>query len=300
MAELTRSPTSHSYHSQRLRLHFLDWGNEHAPHLLLVHGIRDHCHSFDPMARALCGDFHVVAPDLRGHGDSEWARAANYAYTDYVYDLAQLLHQQRLDPVVVVGHSMGGTLAALLTGIYPEQVARLVLLEPIGLFRHWRGAAAGTTVERGRAWVRATRALAGRLPKRYASLDEACARMREASPHLSAEMALHLTVHGANRNEDGTYSWKFDNYTHTRPLHDIADDHTVALWERITCPTLIVNARNGYPHRIGQDGTARHFRNVDVVDVDDAGHWLHHDQPGRVLAHVQSFLGRSQAAARQA
>lgn len=290
MAELTRSPTSHSYQSQRLRLHFLDWGNEKAPHLLLVHGIRDHCHSFDPMARLLCDHFHVVAPDLRGHGDSEWTRGANYGYLDYVYDLAQLLHLQKLKPVFVVGHSMGGTLAALLTGIYPELVSKLVLLEPIGHWRHWGTLAGESPITRGRAWVQSTRTLAARLPKRYASLVEAGLRMREASPHLTPALAEHLTVHGASQNEDGTYTWKFDNYTHARPLYDITEADTVALWERITCPTLIINARNGYSHRIGQDGTERHFRDVRVVDVDDAGHWLHHDQLERVAALSLGFL----------
>jgi len=60
------NPTSHSYFSQRLRLHYLDWGNSDAPHMLLLHGINDHCHSWDWVARRLRGRFHIIAPDLRG------------------------------------------------------------------------------------------------------------------------------------------------------------------------------------------------------------------------------------------
>ncbi|HLY57466.1 MAG TPA: alpha/beta fold hydrolase, partial [Stellaceae bacterium] len=68
-------PTSHFYISQRLRLHYVDWGNPTAPPLVLVHGGRDHCRNWDWVASRLRRDWHVIAPDLRGHGDSQWADA---------------------------------------------------------------------------------------------------------------------------------------------------------------------------------------------------------------------------------
>ena len=96
------NPTSHSYFSQRLRLHYLDWGNAGAEHVLLLHGMRDHCHSWDWVAQQLCDRFHVIAPDLRGHGDSQWAIGSGYAHTDYVYDIAQLVRQTDLAPVAII------------------------------------------------------------------------------------------------------------------------------------------------------------------------------------------------------
>ena len=86
-------PTSHSYISQRLRLHYVDWGNPAAPPLLLVHGGRDHCRNWDWVAQELRKDYHVIAPDLRGHGDSQWITGGTYNTNDYVYDIAQLIHQ---------------------------------------------------------------------------------------------------------------------------------------------------------------------------------------------------------------
>jgi len=71
MSSLRASPTSHSYFSQGLRLHYLDWGNPEAPPLLLVHGNRDHCHNWDWVAQELRDEYHILAPDFRGHGDSE-------------------------------------------------------------------------------------------------------------------------------------------------------------------------------------------------------------------------------------
>ena len=66
-------------------------------------------------------------------------------------------------------------------------------------------------------------------------------------------------------------------HAHAAPLRH-PDDDLVALWQRIECPVLIVNSRQGYPHRIGQDDTLRRFQNVTLQEIDDAGHWTHHDQ----------------------
>src|SRR3954469_25997225 len=86
-------PTSRIFFSQRLRLHYVDWGNADAPPLLLVHGGRDHCRNWDWLAEELGRDWHIIAPDLRGHGDSQWSQDGTYMMAGYIYDLAQLIHQ---------------------------------------------------------------------------------------------------------------------------------------------------------------------------------------------------------------
>ncbi|MXY53406.1 MAG: alpha/beta hydrolase [Gammaproteobacteria bacterium] len=281
------NPTSHSYFSQRLRLHYLDWGNDEAPHMLLIHGIHDHCHTWDWMAQALRERYHVVAPDLRGHGDSEWSRGSSYSWLEYVQDIAQLVRQQKLAPLTVVSHSMGGSIGALYAGTFPDAVDKLVIIEGVGLYPSRFGSDPAARLAQ---WIRSNHALAGRVPRRYGRLEDAYQRMQEMNPHLSPDQASHLTIHGSSQNEDGTYTWKFDNYTHTRSPYDIPNQDVAALWERIECPVLIVNSREGYPHRIGQNGTVRHFRNVELVEVDDAGHWTHHDQLARCIEVVGSFL----------
>ena len=125
-------PTSRVFFSQRLRLHYVDWGNPEAPPLLLVHGGRDHCRNWDWVAQALRQDWHVIAPDLRGHGDSEWPSDGNYNMAGFVYDLAQLIHQQRLSPVTIVAHSLGGNIAIRYAGVFAEHVRKLVAIEGLG------------------------------------------------------------------------------------------------------------------------------------------------------------------------
>ena len=264
------NPTSHTYFSQRLRLHYLDWGNAGAPNLLLLHGMRDHCRTWDWVAQRLRHRYHVVAPDLRGHGDSQWAIGSGYSHTAYVYDVAQLVRQLQLAPVTIVAHSMGGTVACLYAGLYPELVAKMIVIEGVGHW--WRFFERPPAPDRLRGWIDATREQAGRTPRRYRSLEDAFQRMQDTNPHLNPEQARHLTEHGSHQNEDGSYTWKFDHYTHAHSPYDITSEDTEALWREITCPVLFVNAKQGYPHRIGQGDTLEHFRNAAVVDLDHAGH----------------------------
>jgi pimeloyl-ACP methyl ester carboxylesterase len=295
-------PTSHTYFSQRLRLHYVDWGNPEGPPLLLLHGGRDHCRSWDWTAQALRDDWHVIAPDLRGHGDSQWPSDGHYSIAGYVYDLAQLVHQQRLAPVSVIAHSLGGHVALRYAGVYPESVARLVAIE--GLGPRWvdeDAAADGGDEEFRRLrrpihermdqWIRDKRALAGRLPRRYASLEEAFHRMQEENPRLSAAQAIHLTAHGVNQNEDGTYSWKFDNYVRVWPPYDMRGREIQLLWSRIACPTLIVYGKESRFGDPSADGRAAHFRRARVVGFEGAGHWVHHDRLDEFLRVARDFLG---------
>ncbi|MBO0751728.1 MAG: alpha/beta fold hydrolase, partial [Bradyrhizobiaceae bacterium] len=179
-------PTSHTYVSQRLRLNYVDWGNPDAPPLVLVHGARDHARTWDQVAQRMRGDWHIIAPDLRGHGDSQWSQDGTYAMPGYICDLAELVHQHNLAPVTLVGHSLGGNIAIRYAGIFPEQVARLVAIEGLGLSpKAMAMRVAEPVAERMRRWVEAQRKLTGLVPQRYKSVDEAIARMRAAHRDLT-------------------------------------------------------------------------------------------------------------------
>ena len=285
-------PTSHFFVSQRLRLHYVDWGNPTRPTLVLVHGNRDHARSWDRVARALRHDWHVVAPDLRGHGDSAWVRGGPYAIADNVLDLANLIDALGPGPVTLVGHSLGGSVVAMYAGVSPERVSKLVTIEGLGpppaMIERMR---ARPPHERMRDWVRQMRDLAGRQPRRYPSLEAAAKRMREENPFLSEELALHLTAHGVNRNEDGSYSWKFDNYTRSFAPYrfDVEDMRT--LWKRIACPVLLVRGADSWAGDPAEDGRMAVFRDARSVTIPNAAHWVHHDQLDAFLGALREFLG---------
>lgn len=288
---MTDGPTSHTYFSQRLRLHYVDWGNPEAPPLLLVHGGCDHCRSWDWVAEHFRHDWHVIAPDLRGHGDSEWSADGEYSLKACLYDLAQLIHQKNLSPVTIVAHSFGGNLALRFTGTYPEFVRKLVVIEGLGPSPKLLEEKAEIPIEdRLKKWIDQKRDLSGRTPKRYSSLADAKTRMKAANSYLTDDQAEHLTLHGTHQNEDGTWSWKFDNYMRSRPAYDMDQNDLHRLWSRITCPTLLLYGADSWASNPEKDGRLEHFNNAEVIEYEKAGHWLHHDQYDRFVADVGNFI----------
>ncbi len=284
-------PTSHVYFSQRLRLHYVDWGNDAAPALIMLHGGRDHCRSWDWTAQDLRDDYHVIAPDLRGHGDSQWVLGAAYTLEDYVYDLAQLIHQKQLAPVRIIAHSLGGAIALQYAGTYPETVQKLVAVEGLMLPMEWIGKrSAQPAAARMREWIEMLRGMAGRIPRRYPTIEAAVQRMQEANKRLTPAQARHLTVHGVNQNEDGTYTWKFDNYEHAFSPRLFRETEARELWSRITCPTLLIEGGESRGDGGKVVDRAKVFQDARVLDVDNAGHWVHHDQLDLFVHEVRAFL----------
>jgi pimeloyl-ACP methyl ester carboxylesterase len=268
----------------------VDWGNVEAPPLLLLHGGRDHCRNWDWVAEALRDQWHVIAPDLRGHGDSQWSPDGSYWMAGYIYDVAQLVHQQALAPVTIIAHSLGGVIALRYAGIYPDAVKKLVAIEGLGPPPARLKEREKDIATRVDEWIREQRGLSARLPRKYASIEDAFKRMQEENPHLTAEQARHLTVHGVNQNEDGTYSWKFDNYVRAWAPYDMRGRDIQLLWSRIACPTLLLYGTESWAGNPEEDGRARHFRHARVVGVERAGHWLHHDRLDEFLRIVRGFL----------
>jgi pimeloyl-ACP methyl ester carboxylesterase len=284
-------PASHSFISQRLRLHYVDWGNPDAPPIILQHGGQDHCRSWDWVAEELRHDWHVIAPDLRGHGDSAWSQDGNYTMDAFVYDFAQLVHTLGHEQVTIIAHSLGGAITSRYTGLYPEKVRKLVNIEGLG---------SGGDIEhpplthpvgdRLRKWISDKRSAAGRLPKRYPTIEAAFARMKEVNSFLTEQQARHLTNNGVSRNEDGSWSWKFDNYLNVWPVTDVSFADKVQLWEAITCPVLLLWGLDSFAKSPASDGRMDHFRDARLIEYEDAGHWLHHDQFDRFMADVRAFL----------
>lgn len=285
-------PTSHSFMSQRLKLHYAAWGDPDAPPLLLLHGGRDHCRSWDWVAQRLADRYRVICPDLRGHGDSAWSPDGDYSMASYLYDLAQLVHQLKLAPLTVIAHSLGGNIALRYTGLYPETVNRLVAIEGLGPSPRMIAEREKTPFgDRLRGWIDEKRQAAGRLPKRYPTLEEALERMKAENTYLTDDQARHLTAHGVSQNEDGTYSWKFDNYLRVWSAPDLSHQQVAELWEAIRCPTLLCYGEKSWASNPEKDGRAKHFANARTVSFPDAGHWLHHDRFELFMDEVEGFLG---------
>ncbi len=287
-------PTSHYFMSQRLAHHHWDWGNSNASPLIMVHGGRDHARSWDWLAHALRDEWHVVCPDLRGHGDSAWSPDGAYSLPYFVADLAQLIDHIAAEQVTIVGHSLGGAIALRYAGLYPERVRKIVAIEGLGLSpQAWAKRKQKPVSEQWRGWIEERRNLGARPPRRYANVDEAYARMCAENSRLSPERARHLTEHGLRRNEDGTYSWKFDNYVRSEFPLTVDEGELHELWHAIDCPVWLVHGADSWASHPGVDGRATFFRDGRVTSYENAGHWVHHDCFDAFLADLRSSLAEA-------
>jgi pimeloyl-ACP methyl ester carboxylesterase len=282
-------PISRTYTSQGLKLHYLDWGNDNAPLLLLIHGTRDHAHSWDWTARALRDRWHVIAVDLRGHGDSQWSPDQAYLAAYQALDIADLIDSLGYEQATIVGHSFGGNISARYAAMFPQRVRKLVLVDGLGpsisVLAAWseRG-----PVVRTSEWIQKRRETAAQKPRRFATVDEAVARMAAANKHLSEAQARHLAVHGIRLHSDG-YGWKYDPVIGTFLPEDFAVDLT-AFYREITAPTLLFHGSESWTSNPESDGRAAFFRDHRTVVFEKAGHWLHHDELDAFLAALHEFL----------
>ena len=112
-----------------MRFHYLDWGNEGAPDMLLLHGFAQTCHSWDFVALAFCDRFHVVSLDQRGHGDSDWAGDGDYSPETQQVDIAAVVNAIGLENFVLMGLSMGGRNSFTYAATHPEDIRALVVVD---------------------------------------------------------------------------------------------------------------------------------------------------------------------------
>jgi pimeloyl-ACP methyl ester carboxylesterase len=283
---MATEPISQFYYSHRLKLHFWDWGNNGKPNLILVHGGMDHARSWDRIAEAFQEDFRILAPDLRGHGDSNWAYGAMYSIGEFVLDLSALVDIVGGRPLHLVGHSLGGAVVLQYAGIYPERVKKLVTIEGVG-------PPPGINVsahERLRKWIEAIRDCEKRFPHQYPNLEAAYARMHKENPYLSDEMAHHLTLFGSNWNADGTLVWKFDNFMRAFSPYGFSMDDAKEIWSQIKCPVLLFRGADSWTEDPEKGGWISAIPDHRLIRVPNAGHWPHHDQTAFVIEEIRRFL----------
>jgi pimeloyl-ACP methyl ester carboxylesterase len=281
-------PISQYYYSHRLKLHFWDWGDNGKPNLILVHGSRDHARSWDRIAAAFCNDFRVVAPDLRGHGDSNWAPGAMYSIPEYVLDISALIDIVGRWPVYLIGHSLGGAIVLQYAGVYPERVLKVVSIEGFG--PQPDRLVPRPAHERLLEWIETMRELEKRSPRHYPDLETAAHRMLEANPYLHRDMAYHLTLFGSNWYPDGSLLWKFDNYVRAFSPYGFNMEDAQEIWRQIACPALLFRGLDSWAVDPEEDGRIRAIPRYTLINVPKAGHWVHHDQPDIFIEATEKFF----------
>jgi pimeloyl-ACP methyl ester carboxylesterase len=145
-------------------------------------------------------------------------------------------------------------------------------------------------------WIDHMHEMERRRPRRYSTREDATKRMHEANPHLTPEVARHLTLYGTRMNEDNTFSWKFDNYVRIRSPYQFNLDDAKDIWSRVSAPTLLIKGAESWAADPEKDGRTAVIQNRRSVTIPKAGHWVHHDQLDRVTEEVITFLAEDATA----
>ena len=276
-----------------LRYHVRAWGRPESPKLFLLHGWMDVSASFQFLVDSFARDWHIVAPDWRGFGLTAWAREG-YWFPDYYADLEALLDRfEPGKPVNLIGHSMGGIIASVYAGTRPERVARLVSLEGLGLARHTPDQAPARYV----SWLDQLKDPPGFKP--YRTFGEVAARLKKTNPRLPDERADFLARHWAKQLDTGEIVLLSDPRHKTVNPYLFRVEEAIACWRRVTAPVLLVAGKlSDIPGRMKytpEDVAERKgaFRNRREVELDAAGHMMHHDQPQRLARLIEDFLGEA-------
>ena len=284
---------------RHLQYHVRQWGTpspDKTP-LVMVHGWMDVSASFQFVIDCLQDDHWVIAPDWRGFGLTDTPNTDNYWFPDYLADLDFLLdHYVGTRPVNLVGHSMGGHVATMYAGVRPERIHRLINLEGFGMPISRPAQAPGRYAK----WMDALKTLhAGAQDlKPYPDLTAVAQRLMKTNPRLSQDKADWLATHWARPNAQG--EWRILGHAAHKVINAqlFRVEEILAIYERISAPTLCVVAQEDSLRQWWQDKyTLDEFKqriacvpNLQHAVIQDAGHMLHHDQPEQLARLMEGFL----------
>ncbi len=255
--------------------------------IVLLHGFMDAGATWDLVAPALTrGGHEVVAPDLRGFGLSDFVGPGGYYhFPDYVADLAELVDALAPRRLAVVGHSMGGTVAAYYAGTFPQRVERLALLEgmgPIATEPH-------LAIDRMTAWLRTLREVP-RLPKPLTSLQEAIERLSLHHPKVAREVIESRARLLTRANEAGRLVWAYDPLHRTTAPTPFQVDAFKAFLRRIDCPTLVVSGGPAGWHPPDEADRLSCLPHASRFELPTAGHMMHWTEPTLLGDRLSTFF----------
>jgi len=260
-----------------LRIHYLDFGGDGKQPLIMLHGIGRVAHTFDHVARHFNQNYHVMAVDMRGHGDSDWDPKAAYLVEDYVKDIEGLAQQLRLRNIVIWGNSTGGRVAQVFAGLHPDLVAA-VIAEDVGPERP-REIADGFTSR-----------LKQEDEKGWATEDELFAQLKTGSPRTADEILRAYAHFGSKKRPDGRVIWKRDP--------GIGNGFVpTELWRfvrQIKSPIIyVLGGRSTIVPAATQEELRKTLPQVQIVTMPGLGHYPSEENPKDFLPIVDGFLAKT-------
>jgi pimeloyl-ACP methyl ester carboxylesterase len=258
-----------------LRLHYLEWGEPTKPAMILIHGIARHAHLFDHIAPDFARDFHLIALDMRGHGDSAWSPEGAYLVEDHVKDLEALIRDLGLTRVTLYDNSTGGRVVQVYAGLNADTVERLVV-EDVGPERPQNIAAgfARRVALEAEGWT---------------SEDDLVKHLTAQAPRTPEPILRSYARFGTKRRADGRLVWKYDPNL-------VRGFIETELWQyvsRITAPAIyVIGGGSPILPAATQQRLKNTLPNCEVVVMPGLGHYPNEEDTAGFLAIVNRFLKR--------
>jgi pimeloyl-ACP methyl ester carboxylesterase len=273
-------PSEHHLLLRRMRFHYLDWGTAGLPPVVFLHGGGLNAHTWDLVCAALRNERHCLAPDQRGHGESEWSPEMDYSTESHARDLEAFVDTLGLQRFVLVGMSLGGVNALAWAGTHSRRLAGLVLVD-VGPEIRFDG-------------VRKIAAFTSEATP-LDSVEQFVDRAMAFNPRRNPELLRRSLLHNLRRMPDGRYMWKYDQRHRGKVDPDAYARRRELLWsavDAVECPTLVVRgAQSDVFHDEDAERLSRRFRQARWVRIEGAGHTVQGDNPAGLLVSLREFLG---------
>jgi pimeloyl-ACP methyl ester carboxylesterase len=262
-----------------LQLHYVEWGSPVNPSLVLLHGFQSNAHTWDTFSQAMADTYHVLALDQRGHGDTSWAPAGNYAPESSVSDIDGFITALRLAPTVVIGHSMGGRHAAMVAANYPDKVRKVVIVDTAAEFPPAMRSQQSTTD-------------APPQPETFDTFEEVVQNGIKQYPLTPEAELRHANYHNLYRRADDKWGWRWDiNLLQWRRRNRSAPGDLYTYLQRIQCPTLLIRGQRSplLTPEVAQK-MIQALPNGRTVDIANAAHTVNADNAPEFNAVTAAFL----------
>jgi esterase len=239
--------------------------------LVILHGLFGSADNWFSIAKELEKDFTLYLVDQRNHGDSPHSEEWNYEVM--VEDLKELIDEEGLDKIYLMGHSMGGKTAMNFAVEYPERVDRLIVADIAPRYYEVHH----QTILEGLNSIK---------------LDQIKSR-KEADDQLAKyidEVGIRqFLLKSLGRNSEG-FVWKINLPVITENIEEVGEE--LDSDGKYEGPTLFLGGSNSnYIRQEDLPDILEHFPNYQIEFVQDAGHWLHAEKPEAVIQEVRRFLG---------
>jgi pimeloyl-ACP methyl ester carboxylesterase len=269
-------PADRSITVNGIEIHYLEWGDEANPPLIMLHGIGRIAHTFSHIAPHFADDYHVMAIDMRGHGDSGWSPDGAYLVRDYVSDIEAMAEEMELRNIVIWGNSTGGRVAQMFAGLQPDRMAA-VIVEDVG-------------PERPRSIANR---LAGQIERDdangWASVEELTDQLLRQNSRTNPDVTRAYARFGSKLRDDGRIAWKRD------PA--IGNDFVpLQHWpyiRRIASPIIYILGGNSSIVPVETQAELRRvLPQVEIVTMPGLGHYPSEENSEGFLEIVGRFLAQ--------